>query len=226
MFKWRTCLLLVLAVCVGATFPAKGFSQRVDEKPTASEHALRLYVMLASSMPSVQKELKLTDEQLATMAEVRQRVVEARALTDENEKVYAVLAKVAKMIQDVLSVEQQQRLRQIRLQGLGILALRLPEIVATLEITGEQQEKLREIVARSMEKVRALNKNIDMPLPELKAKRRKQHEESMRDALALLTPSQRVKFEKLKGAKFDLSAEVPPAKGYGGRKSDTAPKKK
>ena len=180
-----------------------------------TDQALYLYVMQAAAQPSVQEELNLTVDQTAKMAEIRQSMSDPRKDAAENRK---LLADAVKAVQGVLSVAQTNRLRQINLQTLHIQALLMPEAIEALEITGEQHKKLQDIESKRSDKLRILKKNSDTPLSELRTKELQLRKESMNEAVAVLTASQREKFEKMRGATFDFAKEVPPAPGYEGRK--------
>jgi hypothetical protein len=92
------------------------------------------------------------------------------------------------------------------------MALSDPDVVKTLNITSEQQDKIRTIREGAMEKLSGLSG----------AERRTKMQESMKEindkTLAVLTPDQAAQFEKMKGAKvdFDLST-ITRGGGRGGR---------
>jgi glutamine amidotransferase-like uncharacterized protein/Spy/CpxP family protein refolding chaperone len=217
MSRWHVSLFARSLVCILSVVAGDALARQSDEKPSMSDDALRLYVMQACAMPNVQKELKLTDDQLDAMAGVRDRIRDAGAISGEGEKVHQAFVEALKTIKATLSAEQQKRLGQLHLQGLGIAALQLPRVVAVLQITGQQLRKLEEITSKLSKALRELDKDIDMPLSELRAKRKPLSAEARSASFAVLTPSQREKFEELKGPSFDFSVRVPPAKGYAGR---------
>ena len=213
MFRWHIALLSASMICILDLAVSDALAQQADGKPSMNDQALRLYVMQASAMPNVQKELNLSDDQLDVMAGVRNRLSGTRALSSEGEKTHRVLVEAEKTVRAALSAEQQKRLGQIHLQGLGIAALQLPRVVTALQITDQQLKQLEEIASKLSKALREVDKNIDMPLSELRAKKKPLSQDARSASFAVLTPSQREKFEELKGPKFDYSVRVPPAKG-------------
>lgn len=217
MSRWCKGCLSVSVICALALTVGDAIAQPAGEDPELGVTALRLYVIDTCAAPNVQKELKLSDEQMAVMAEVRNRLIDAGALRGEGEKVRQALDDAAKTIRAALSPEQEKRLKQLHLQRLGASAIRLPETVATLGITGEQQQKLQAIGSKETGQLRALEKNFELPLSELDAKSRLIREEARSASLAVLTPAQREKFEEMKGPAFDFSVRVAPVAAYFGR---------
>lgn len=85
---------------------------------------------------NVQKELKITEEQL---------------------KKYEELQK--KALADSLTPEQLKRLKQIQLQQRGIQAFQDPEVQTTLKMTDDQKEKVKTIAEDAGKDMRELFKN-------------------------------------------------------------------
>jgi Spy/CpxP family protein refolding chaperone len=137
-------------------------------------------------VPAVQKELKLTDDQVKKLEQLVEQmhartVPKAEATSPEQRKANA--AEIMKgrgegiqnKLREILTPEQLKRLHEIGLQLRGPMALADPQVLEQLNFTDEQRQKLAEI-------------------------RQKVVEETMN----LLTAEQRAAFEKMKGAKFEM----------------------
>jgi Spy/CpxP family protein refolding chaperone len=128
-----------------------------------------------------------------------------------------------KKVDEILLPEQRDRLRQIelQLQGPQVLAdteigLADTEIVVELGLTEEQRERLRAIRRESLEEMRSLwssrfrirdrrEEESQRSDAEIEAEVERLRQEAIDQALGILTPEQRDKFDKMKGAKFELS---------------------
>ena len=217
-----TSLLAVLGSCAFSLSVSCVLAQEGGREPARTVQPLYIYVMQAAAMPGVQKELDLTDDQLEEMAEIRWNFSSA-ARDRDDAKLRALVAESVKTIDRVLSAAQRNRLKQIHRQTLHTGALLMPDVIAALKLSGEQQKKLQDIDAKRLDVLLPLNKKTDMPETERREKHRQLLKESMDAAMAVLTPSQREEFPKLLGDKFDFhkAGQVPPAKTYGRRKGDS-----
>jgi Spy/CpxP family protein refolding chaperone len=107
----------------------------------------------------------------------------------------------------ILAPAQQQRLRQIRLQVLGVDALAEPEVVQALGYTPQQRAMLKGLPAEVRQATReALGGTQNLTAEQRTEKTIEARGKVLKKALETLTPEQREKFEKLKGAKVDLDA--------------------
>lgn len=114
-------------------------------------------MMLANE--SVQKELKLTPEQLEKVKEAsktiqdkhREEMAAARELEREEarEKMMEIQkaqdAEFAKEISSVLTADQSKRLGQIKMQVQGVGAFSTEEVGKNLKLTDEQKDKIKTI---------------------------------------------------------------------------------
>jgi tetratricopeptide (TPR) repeat protein len=145
--------------------------------------------------PQVQKELGLSDEQKEKIREQCSRppVAGMPGVRDE----------AVERAAEILKPEQFQRLREISAQSLGVLAFR--PLAKELGITDEQLKKLRQ----------RYNKRISEqdPLAEGCAHWVQVRRILMQDALEVLTPEQRKKFEKMTGKKIDPAVFYGPLGG-------------
>ena len=217
--RYGVVCVLSLVLCFSGLI--LGYANAQQEEDKLASGALRLYVMQAAGMSNVQEELKLSDDQLAKMAEIRRSLTAAKDAAEHERAV----SKAAKTIQGVLSPAQAERLMQIHLQSLMVKALLLPDVLSALKIDDEQRKKLQLIDSSHSEKRRALAENASLSPQERRAKTGQLWKDVMAEALAVLAPSQREKFEKMLGPEFDFSRRVFPPPGYPNRKRGTSGEK-
>ena len=176
----------------------------------------------------VQKELKLSEEQVAKVGEIGEKLREAmreeyaglREIEDAQER-RAKMTELSNQfdrkalgeLREVLSREQMMRLFQIRLQVRGTLdALNNRRIAGRLNLTDEQREKAAALEKATQDKVteayaplRDLSQEERrQKMTELREKTTKLREEAEKKALGLLTAEQKEALEKMKGEKFEL----------------------
>ena len=148
------------------------------------------------------------EERRAKMAEFNTK--QAEAAKKVNEKFKPKLA-------EILDAKQVERLDQIALQAAGPNAYTDANVVKTLKLTKEQQDKLASITAAAAEKARESfgggqggggGEDRMAKMRELNAARDK-------ELAAVLTEEQASQLAKLKGKEFDV-AQLRPAFGPGG----------
>lgn len=180
-------------------------------------------------IPEVQKELELVDDQLQDIQKLQEELAsqrgerprvdfqnmseeERRKFVEERQKEAAEREKATKAkVAEILLPMQMERLEQIRIQTQGIRALFDPEVVAKLNITEEQREKMRAVMEESQESMRERMRELFQ-----RGQQQQQDREAMREqftkireeldnkVLAVLTADQKKKFEELKGEPFDM----------------------
>ena len=176
------------------------------------------------NMEPVQKELKLSEEQVTkakeTVTAVREKFTEERAkLADldqaergpkmreigekEAEATYTELAKDWKP-------EQMKRLKQLGVQRQGLQAFMSPSVEKVLKLTAEQKEKVSTIQMESGAAMRELFGNGGDPAENAK-KMAAMQKENMDKALAMLTDDQKKEWKELTGDPFEF-----PANQFGG----------
>jgi DNA-binding MarR family transcriptional regulator len=178
----------------------------------------------------VQKELNLNDEQRALLADIAMKLQQdafeifsgLQDLTPEEQK--EAMPDVMKMIDekgketqsqvdDLLDETQRHRLKELSFQARGAQALEDDEVVTALAITDEQKKKLADIreegstaIQTAFQKLRAGGGDQGEIRKQIGEMRKQLNEK----ALAVLTPEQLAKFEKMKGAEF----KFPPSRGF------------
>jgi hypothetical protein len=188
----------------GATFDPTSFHS--VPRNTAWKWLERLDLL--RRLPAVQQDLKLTDAQQEKLGETWKRFrLPTRPTPLEREK---TMDEMAKAVERILLPAQAARLRQIHLQWLLVVlppasVLMRPEITATLHITESQQKELQELGSRSKQKRASLTAKGSTP-EESNRKRQQLSKEETEQALRILNPEQREKFQAMKGPEFDWSA--------------------
>ncbi len=109
----------------------------------------------------------------------------------------------------ILKAEQNQRLKELRLQREGIEAFARPEVAQELGLTQEQQGKIRQVMQESRPQPGALGNLQSLSeedrrklFEEMRAKR----EKAQQDILAVLSDEQKAQWAKMKGAEFKFPA--------------------
>jgi len=114
-------------------------------------------------------------------------------------------AEARKKALEILTPAQRARLKQIRLQVLGLDALAEPEVVGALRFTPEQRKMLKTLPAQVRQATReALGGAQNLTAEQRSEKTLEARGKILKKALETLTPEQQATFEKLRGAKIDL----------------------
>ena len=179
------------------------------------------------SNKSVQKELKLTDDQIekAGKAATEQRekmmekFTELRDLEQAEQQVKRtalmkeMTAESKKVTDALLKPEQAKRFAQIQLQTQGVGAYTNEDVQAQLKMTDEQKNKLKDIQAES-QKAMADIRDLRQSEPETFAKKSAEIRKDTTDkATALLTSEQKATWKQMTGEPFTLVQEPRRAPG-------------
>ena len=165
---------------------------------------------------SVQKELKLTDEQTKKVDELRQKTREKFQEIfggDEAErpkKMQELNEENRKAIDALLSPEQSKRLKQIVYQQRGAAALADPEAAKALNLSEEQQEKVKTINQEMQAAMRELFTPGQPPDDDTRKKMDDVRKSSGEKLLAVLSPEQKTKWTQLQGEPFKGEIRVGP----------------
>ena len=162
---------------------------------------------------SVQDELKITDDQKKKIEEFAAKQQEARrgmqdlSQEERREKNQELTKQAEAFAKEVLTADQQKRIKQIVIQTAGLRAFAMEDVVKELKLTDEQKEKLKALSddmrkdqqelfsgggdqQENMKKFQALNK------------------EYLTKASALLTDEQKKVWTELTGKPFELKMEM------------------
>jgi Spy/CpxP family protein refolding chaperone len=139
--------------------------------------------------PGVQKELKLSEEQIAKLPEA-----------------------VLKALGEVLNPDQLKRLKQIELQQRGTQAFKEPKVQTALKFTNEQKEKVNTILEDSAKELKAVMEEARggnfQGLREKMTNLRKETDERLD---SVLTAQQKTAWKDMIGAEFKMDRG-----GFGG----------
>jgi Spy/CpxP family protein refolding chaperone len=149
-------------------------------------------------------------------AEERQKMI--TKFQDINQK---LMAKHVPAIKEVLKPEQFTRLQQITWQVTGSTAVSDPDFVKALDLTVEQQQKIKDLNQEYQQKQFGLfggggQDNVQQAF----AKMRELTQERDAKAKEVLSKEQQAKLEQVRGKPFDLSQLQQGGGGRPGRKSD------
>ncbi len=233
MIRVRSWMLTAMALLLGVALVGDAFAQtsRSGRREFGRTNGSFLGLL---HLESVQKELKLSDEQKAKLkevgekigAEIRQQYAAAREIEDQQKRreKYTELGKqfdekAHAPVREVLSREQMSRIYQICIQVRGaVCGLNNRYIAGRLELTDEQKKKAAELEKATLEKAFAAYSELRIlselrnlsdeerreKFAELREKVGKIHSQADEQALGLLTAQQKEAFEKMKGEKFEL----------------------
>jgi len=175
--------------------------------------------------PNVQKDLKLTEEQVGkvqdTLADVREKHQgDYAGLRDASpEERQTKMRTLGKTINDEvkkalsLSDEQSKRFDQISLQATGVAAYLDPSVAEKLKLTGDQTSKIREIAQSGPRGGGAFNKDASKEeRAEAFRKMAETRKENLAKVHALLTDDQKKAWKELTGEPIEIPI------GGGGRR--------
>lgn len=167
------------------------------------------------SSPDVQKELKVTTEQMASITKIQEEARTERQNMMQNGGGGGDRTEMMKMMQDmqkktdakiagVLNADQNKRLKQIGIQNAGGRALYREDVQKDLALTAVQKKSLVDLQTKQQEAMRAMFQDMqDMTQEERTAAMAKNNKAAGDEALAILTAEQKTAFEALKGPKFE-----------------------
>jgi len=181
---------------------------------------------------AVQKELKLSEEQVTKGKEALQSITEKYAeefaklrdldqderrakmpelMAKQSEETYAALEKAWKP-------EQVKRLKQIGVQQQGLQAFMSPTVDKVLKLTDDQKEKIRSLQMEQGEEMQGLRGGGGGDPAEMMKKITTMRKEFTGKALALLTPEQTKEWKELTGDPFDVPMGAGGRGGKGGKR--------
>jgi cytochrome c553 len=174
---------------------------------------------------SVQKELKLDDDQTAKANEAGQKLMAAMreksqdlSQEERREKMPAIMKEInesaMKSIGEFLKPEQVARLKQITTQTQGIRAFSDPEVAKKLNITDSQKSDIQTIAEATMEELRGVPYGQDQSEEERATNQKKRAEinkGAMEKVAAKLNDEQQKGWKELIGAPFELKMNPRPA---------------
>jgi len=165
----------------------------------------------------VQRDLNLSAEQRIELKSLDERIIKQRLelfregpkleLKTRRQRLAEAIRESDLALDGILSSEQRTRLRQIALQLQGPSAFQTTYVVASLEVTADQQKAIREIDEKAFLEMKP-------PPPGLGPMDRKKDvhfsaQATVDKILKVLTPAQRMKWSTLLGDRFEGSVRMP-----------------
>jgi Spy/CpxP family protein refolding chaperone len=170
--------------------------------------------MFLLGQPSVQKELKLSDEQIKKIKDLsdKQREAMQGVARDERRAKMQELAKANnKAIGEILKPEQMKRAKQLALQQQGTRALSNPEVAKALKLTDDQQEKIKDIQAKAREAAGTGQRGDRSE--EATKKRAEARKATTEKVMGVLTPEQKTTLKDLQGEPFKFEPRTRGGRG-------------
>jgi Spy/CpxP family protein refolding chaperone len=190
---------------------------------------------------SVQKELKLSDEQIKKVKDITQSIREKhreeldglfkqgpQADREKMQEVFkAIREETTKALADVLKPEQSKRLKEITLQDQGARAFNDEEVQKALKLSDEQKEKVKTINEDAAKERQQLfprgggggagGRRADPgAFEEMQKKMAALNKETMEKVTAVLTDDQKKAWKDLTGEPFQVKREPPRGGPRGG----------
>ncbi|MCX7425237.1 MAG: Spy/CpxP family protein refolding chaperone [Planctomycetia bacterium] len=164
---------------------------------------------------AVQKELKLGEEQINQLKDIRDEMSKS-----EGRPTPEKLAEIEKQVKDILEPEQLKRLEEIRLQlslrMQGVRAMSEGDLAEKLGITDTQKEQLKKIGEESQAKIREAfprpegdqrPQQTDEQRAARMTKMQELRNEAYEQAIKVLTPEQKVKLDGMTGKEFKIDMQ-------------------
>jgi hypothetical protein len=172
-------------------------------------------------LESVQKELRLTDEQIAQGKEISRTVheqfageiqelkslQEAEKQERSRELRKRIGEKTNEALSQALNAEQNKRLKQINLQILGVQALNEPAVQAYLKLTNDQKETLKSVGADAARHIREALPTTESEYKAAGKKIESVRKAAMDKAIAVLSSKQKRAWKNLVGRSFDITLD-------------------
>jgi hypothetical protein len=154
---------------------------------------------------SVQKELKLTEEQLAkTQAAIQKVRQQHPAESPSGEDLKAISQETLQELGGTLKPEQTRRLKQIGLQQQGLRAFSDTDVQKALKLSDEEKKKIQTIEDDYAQQARKLfQRSTPGSFPVKLQKMATLRKEAIEKAVAVLNPEQQKSWKELVGAPFD-----------------------
>ncbi len=193
---------------------------------------------------SVQKELKLTDDQIKKVKEVTQSVYDKhkeeldalrkegrQAQPEKRQELFKTIGEERnKALAEVLKPEQSKRYKEITLQQRGAQAFNDEEVQKTLKITDEQKDKIKTINEDAAKERQELfprrggagggGRPDPAAFEEIRKKMAALNKETMEKVTAVLTDDQKKAWKDLVGAPFEIKFEPPQGRPGGGGQAE------
>jgi hypothetical protein len=187
------------------------------------------------SAPTVQRELKLSDDQTAKLKEDRDKATtgmremfhgmqdlsqeERRAkMTEAAKKMEGRMEDAMKSVEGILQPEQLKRLKELAVQSAGPMALVDKTVQEDLKLSEDQIAKIKAAGEDAAKKMRELFSGGGVDMQSIGPKMQDMRKDLEKQMLDVLSADQSAALEKMKGEKLDIpAAELRGAGRPGGR---------
>ncbi len=177
-------------------------------------------VMLLANQ-SVQKELKLSDEQIQKVKETNENVrkkhqddfnalrdLDDQERREKGQQIFkAIGEETEKALEGVLKPEQEKRLKQITLQQRGSQAFTEEEVQKELKLTDDQKDKVKTLNEDLGGDIRDTFQNSQGNFQEAGKKVATLRKETLDKVVALLTDDQKKTWKEMTGDPFEVKFE-------------------
>jgi Spy/CpxP family protein refolding chaperone len=179
---------------------------------------------------SVQKELKLSDDQVKKIDEAVARIdakhteefKTAKNIEDKKERFEkfgeiqkTVSEEVMKDLGDILSADQTKRLKEIEVQVRGPRVFQNAELQKDLNLTDDQKDKIKTILEDTDKDLQDVRQSNQGNFEEIAKKTRAINKESLEKIVAVLTPDQKKAWKEKTGEPFEIQFDFSQFKGKG-----------
>jgi len=200
---------LTLCLALGLTSIALG--QQRQPPPQQAPNPLGPVL----SMPQVQKELKLNDDQITKLKDALGKVMTnykdtftklQKMSPEEQQKTFKALNDESqKAIAGVLDAKQMKRFRQIQWQMSGFGAIQDPELQKELKLSDDQKKKLDGIFNDATKRLQDMAKSPGTSREEFQKKYNDIIKNLEDKANGVLTDDQKKNLKELKGPPFEMA---------------------
>ncbi len=202
---------LTLSLALGLTSIALG-QDRQQPPPQQQQQPSSLGPF---ANPDVQKELKLSEEQITKLRDALNKVMvkyrddlpklDRMPEAERQKKLMAISEDNSKAISGILDAKQWKRFKQIQWQFSGVAALQDPELQKELKLNDEQKKKLDSVFNDAEKKIQDMQRGGEQSQEKYLAVI-KDMEKKAND---VLTEEQQKNFKEVKGPPFQPSRPSP-----------------
>jgi Spy/CpxP family protein refolding chaperone len=166
--------------------------------------------MMLLNQPSVQQELKITDEQKLQIQEAAAKLrASAGSLqgldpSELQQKRQEMARESERTASKILHRDQMKRLKEIALQVQGARAFSNPDLAKALDLTDEQKEKIK-----ATEGGRGPRPEPGSDPQAAQKRMEEMHKANLDKVMNILTPDQKAKYKEMTGEPFTGKIEPP-----------------
>jgi len=195
--------------------------------------------LMLLSNESVQKELKLSEEQIQKVKDTNEKIrdkhkdelaalrkLDAQERREKGQELFKTIGEETdKAMAEILKPEQAKRLKQISLQTMGSQAFNDEEVQKGLNLTDDQKDKIKTLNEDLGSEIGSIFKNAQGNFQEAGKKAATLRKETLEKVLALLTDDQKKSWKEMTGEPFEVKFEFGGRGGFGGRRPPPPPAK-